>query len=89
MQRLAAAVLGPLHALLLHLVLHGWSAEWAAAAAAAPQVYYFKRGAVKLANRAYQNVRNDYIIHMDAGCARAPLLCCTMRQAQPAGTSSS
>ena len=34
---------------------------------AACQVYYFKRGTVKLANRDYQNLRNDYIIHMDNG----------------------
>ena len=40
---------------------------------AAQQVYYFKRGNVKLANRNYQNVRNDYIIHMDNGCAHRGL----------------
>ena len=36
------------------------------------QVYYFRRGSVKLANRTYQNVRSDYIIHMDSGSA-----CCS------------
>ncbi len=33
------------------------------------EAYYFRRGSVKLANKNYQNVRNDYVIHMDNGCA--------------------
>lgn len=32
------------------------------------EAYYFRRGSVKLANKNYQTVRNDYVIHMDNGC---------------------
>ncbi|BDA51382.1 Replication protein A 70 kDa DNA-binding subunit B [Coccomyxa sp. Obi] len=31
------------------------------------EAYYFRRGSVKLANKNYQTVRNDYVIHMDNG----------------------
>ena len=33
------------------------------------KVYYFSKGKVKPANRAYAAVRNDYTISLDAGCA--------------------
>jgi hypothetical protein len=33
------------------------------------RVYIFRRGSVKLANKNYKTVRNDYTIHMDSGCA--------------------
>ncbi len=35
------------------------------------RVYIFRRGQVKLANKNYKTVRNDYTIHMDSGCASA------------------
>lgn len=44
------------------------------------RVYIFRRGAVKLANKNYKTVRNDYTIHMDAGWGtHCPHLmrCCT------------
>ena len=49
---------------LLQAMLTLW---WALTCVAPRQVYYFKRGSVKLANRNYQNARNDYIIHMENG----------------------
>ena len=47
----------------------------------AAQVYYFRRGSVKLANRNYQNVRSDYIIHMDSGCSLLHKQFCSFRLA--------
>ena len=32
------------------------------------KVYYFSKGKVKPANRAYAAVRNDYTISMETGC---------------------
>ena len=35
------------------------------------QVYYISKGKVKLANRAYASVKNDYAISLDGRCAKA------------------
>ena len=41
-------------------------------AAGGLQVYYFSKGKVKPANRAYASVRNDYTINLDSGCCFKP-----------------
>lgn len=35
-------------------------------------MYYFSKGKVKPANRAYASVRNDYTINLDSGCRSKP-----------------
>ena len=35
-------------------------------------MYYFSKGKVKPANRAYASVRNDYTINLDNGCCPKP-----------------
>lgn len=55
------------HAVLTELAYGLWL--WLCAVFLQPQVYYFSKFQVKVANKQYATVRNDYELHFDNRCA--------------------